>query len=62
MSYSTVNSKLHIWLYSIATDKVLVDKQEEIEALQMKMKLLNVELIEKEESGISWLIEMMKGK
>ena len=62
VSYSIVTNTYHIWLYSIATDKVLVDKQEEIEALQMKIKLLNVELMEREESEISWLIEMMKGK
>ena len=29
----TVNSTYHIWLYFIATDKVLVEKQEEIEKL-----------------------------
>ena len=62
MSYSTVNSTYHIWLYSIATDKVLVDKQEQIKGLQIKMKLLNVKLMEREESGMRWLIEMMKGK
>ena len=62
MSYSTVSSTYHIWLCSIATDKVLVEKQEEIEALQMEIKSLNVQLMEKEESGISQLMEKMKGK
>ena len=62
MSYSTVSSIYHIWLCSIATNKVLVEKQEEIEALQMEIKSLNVEVMEREESGISQLMEKMKGK
>ena len=62
MSYSTVSSIYHIWLCSIATNKVLVEKQEEIEALQMEKKSLNVEVMEREESGISQLMEKMKGK
>ena len=62
MNYSTVSSTYHIWLYSIATDKVLVEKQEKIEALQMEIKSLNVQLMEREESGISQLMEKMKGK
>ena len=62
MSYSTVSSTYHIWLCSIATNKVLVEKQEEIEALQMEIKSLNVEVMEREESGISQLMEKMKGK
>ena len=33
VSHSTVNSTYHIWLCSIATDKVLVEKQKEIEKL-----------------------------
>ena len=62
MRYSTVSSTYHIWLCSIATDKVLVEKQEDIEALQMEIKSLNVQLMEKEESGISQLMKKMKGK
>ena len=31
--YNTVSSAYHIWLCSIATDKVLVEKQEEIKKL-----------------------------
>ena len=62
MSYNTVGSTYHIWLCSIVTDKVLVEKQEEIEALQMEIKSINVQLMEREESGISHLIEKMKGK
>ena len=41
---------------------MLVEKQEEIEALQMEIKSLNVEVMEREESGISQLMEKMKGK
>ena len=33
MSSGTVNSAYHIWLCSIATDKFLVEKQEEIDKL-----------------------------
>ena len=62
MNYSTVSSTYHIWLCSIATNKVLVEKQEEIEALQMEIKSLNVEVMEREESGISQLMEKTKGK
>ena len=47
MSYSTVSSTYHIWLCSIATDKVLVEKQEEIEILQEKITRLSLQLIEK---------------
>ena len=61
MSYSTVSSTYHIWLCSIATDKVLVDKQEEIEILQEKITSLTSQLMEREEK-ISHLIENMKGK
>ena len=38
MSYNTVSSTVHILLCSIVTDKVLVEKQEEIEILQKKIK------------------------
>ena len=62
MSYNTVSSTYHIWLCSIATNKVLVEKQEKIEALQMEIKSLNVEVMEREESGISQLMEKIKGK
>ena len=61
MSYSIVSSKYHIWLCSIATDKVLVEKQEEIEMLQEKITLLTLQLMEREEK-ISQLMENMKGK
>ena len=61
MSYSTVSSTYHIWLCSIATDKVLVEKQEEIEMLQEKITLLTLQLMEREEK-ISQLMENMKGK
>ena len=61
MSYSTVSSTYHIWLCSIATDKVLVDKQEEIEILQEKVTSLNLQLMERDEK-ISQLMENMKGK
>ena len=60
MSYSTVSNTYLIWLIcSIDTDK---EKQEEIQALQMEIKSLNVQLMEREESGISQLMEKMKGK
>ena len=60
MSYSTVSYAYLIWLIcSIDTDK---EKQEEIQALQMEIKSLNVQLMEREESGISQLMEKMKGK
>ena len=61
MSYSTVSSTYHIWLCSIATDKVLVEKQEEIEILQEKVTLLSLQLMQREEK-ISQLMENMKGK
>ena len=41
---------------------MLVEKQEKIEALQMELKSLNVEVMEREESGISQLMEKIKGK
>lgn len=52
----------HIWLCSIhvATDKVLIDKQKEIEALQDKITSLTLQLKEREEN-ISQLIENMTG-
>ena len=61
MSYSTNSSTYHIWLCSIATDKVLVDKQEEIEILQEKVTSLTLQLTERDEN-ISQLMENMKGK
>ena len=33
LSYNAVNSTYHIWLHSIATDKVLAEKQEQVEKL-----------------------------
>ena len=60
MSYSTVSSTYHIWLCSVATDKVLLEKQEEIEILQEKVTLLTLQLIEKKEK-ISQFMEEMKG-
>ena len=59
--YSTVSSTYHIWLCSIATDKVLVEKQEEIEILQEKITTLTLHLMETEEKHIQ-LIEKVKGK
>ena len=50
-----------MWLYSIVTDKVLVDKQEEIEILQEKITSLTLQLMERDEK-ISQLMENMKGK
>ena len=61
MSYSIASSTYHIWLCSIATDKVLIEKQEEIEMLQEKITLLSLQLMEREEK-ISQLMESMKGK
>ena len=61
MSYSTVSNTYHIWLCSIATDKVLVEKQEEIGILQKKITSLTLQLMEREEK-ISQLMENMKGK
>ena len=60
MSYSTVSSTYHIWLCSIATDKVLVEKHEEIEILQEKIISLTLQLMEREEK-ISQLVENIKG-
>ena len=37
--------------------KLLEDKQEKIEALQVEIKPLNVEIITREESGINHMIE-----
>ena len=49
VSYSAVSSTYyHIWLCSIATDKVLVEKDEEIEILQEKITTLTLQLKEKE--------------
>ena len=59
MSYNTVSSTYHIWLCSIATDKVLVEKQEEIEILQEKITSLTLELKERE-GAISQLMEKIK--
>ena len=61
MSYSTVSSTYHIWICSIATDKVLVEKQEQIEILQEKITSLTLQLKEREEK-ISQLMENTKGK
>ena len=61
MSYNTVSSTYHIWLCSIATDKVLVEKQEEIEILQEKITSLTLQLKEREEA-ICQLMEKMKSK
>ena len=43
-----VSSTYHIWLCSIVTDKVLVEKQGEIEILQEKITTLRLQLLEKE--------------
>ena len=61
MSYNTVSSTYHIWLCSIATDKVLVEKQEENEILQEKITSLTLQLKEREEA-ICQLMEKMKSK
>ena len=61
MSYNTVSITYHIWLCSIATDKVLVEKQEEIEILQEKITSLTLQLKAREDK-ISQLIENMKSK
>ena len=61
MSYNTVSSTYHIWLCSIVTDKVLVEKQAEIEILQEKITLLTLQLKERE-GAISQLMEKMKSK
>ena len=50
-----------MWLYSIVTDKVLVDKQKEIEILQEKITSLTLQLMEREEK-ISHLMENIIGK
>ena len=64
MSYITVSSTCHTWLCCISTDKISIEKQEEIKALQMEIKLLNVQLKgpEREESRISQLMEKKKSK
>ena len=59
MSYNTDSSTYHIWLCSIATDKVLVEKQEEIEILQEKITSLTLQLKERE-GAISQLMEKIK--
>ena len=56
-----VSSTYHLWLCSIVTDKVLVDKQEEIDLLQEKTTSLTLQLMEREEK-ISQLSEKMKSK
>ena len=61
VSYNTVSSTYHIWLCSIATDKVLVEKQEENEILQEIITSLTLRLKEREET-ISQLMEKMKSK
>ena len=61
MSYNTVSSTYHIWLCSIVTDKVLVEKQEEIEILQEKVTSLTLRL-KKREEATSLLMEKMKSK
>ena len=60
MSYSTVSSTCHKCLCSIATDKVLVEKEKEIEMLHEKIMLLTLQLTEREEK-ISQLLENIKG-
>ena len=61
MCCSTVSTIYHIWLCSIATDKVLVDRQEEIGILQEKITSLTLQLMEREEKN-SQLMENIKGK
>ena len=61
MSYNIVSSTYHIWLCSIATDKVLVEKQEENEILQEKITSLTLQLKERE-GVINQLMEKMKSK
>ena len=41
---------------------MLVEKQKEIEVLQMKIESLNVQLMKREGSDISRSMEKMKGK
>ena len=48
-------------LCSIATDKALVDKQEEIKILQKKITSLTLQLMKREEK-INQLMENIKGK
>ena len=50
-----------MWSCSIATDKVLVENQKEIEVLQEKTTSLTLQLMEREEK-ISQLLKKMKGK
>ena len=61
MSYSTVSSAYNIWLCSIATDKLLVEKQKEIEMLQEKIMSLTLQSMEREEKFCR-LMENMKSK
>ena len=61
MSYIVLLVVHTICYVRIATDKVLVEKQEEIEILQEKMMSLTLELKEREEA-ISQLMEKMKSK
>ena len=61
MSSNIVSKTYHIWVCSIATDKVLIDRQEEIGILQEKITSLTLQLMEREEK-ISQLMENMKGK
>ena len=61
MIYSTVHVIYCIWLCSIATDKVLIDKQEEIKILQEKITSLTLQVRESKEKN-SNLMENMKGK
>ena len=61
MSSNTVSKTYHIWVCSIATDKVLIDRQEENGILQEKITSLTLQLMEREEKS-SQLMENMKGK
>ena len=61
MIYSTVYDIYCVWLCSIATDKVLIDKQEEIKILQEKITSLTIQVRESKEKN-SNLMENMKGK
>ena len=61
MSYSTVISTYHIWLCSIATDIVLVEKQEAMKTLQEKIVSLSLQLTQSKEN-IRNLNVKMNGK
>ena len=61
MSYIVLLVVHSICYVLIATDKVLVEKQEEIETLQEKLMSLTLEL-KKREEAISQLMEKMKSK